>query len=391
MRIVRRALGCALNRALIAALAVCLAAASAMVVRSQDPDATWPSRIVDLPETAVQDKAPVVTTLCLQPEGPLLATAGDDHLVRIWDTQSGELLYRLSEHADWVRALAFSPDGRLLASGGNDRQILLWDPYRGEKDRVVAELPQAIAGLAFSPDGKLLAAVGFDETLRLYETGTWKLAKKLECPSGDVRAVAFSPDGTILAAGGRSGVVRTWSSQSWKVLRDVPAHERRVRGLAFSPDGSLLASCGEDGVVRFVRVTGDAAPTGAEVARTGGETEEVTADAAVVQLSARPVKLLAIAPCGAGLWATGGSDNAIRLWDIATRKLVGQLQGHTGSVVALDCRDGVLVSGSYDTTVRVWNVDDATSKPRTAADAENTEETPVRVGEAAARTSARGR
>jgi len=387
MRIARRAL----SRALTAALAVCLTALSAMVVRSQDPEAAWPSRIVDLPQTAVQDKAPVVTTVCLQPGGPLLATAGDDHLVRIWDTQSGELLYRLAEHADWVRALAFSPDGRLLASGGNDRQILLWDPYRGEKDRVVAELPCAIAGLAFSPDGSLLATVGFDDVLRLFDTGTWKLSRKLDCPSGDVRAVAFSPDGKILAAGGRSGVVRMWSALSWNVLRDVPAHERRVRGLAFSPDGSLLASCGEDGVVRIGKVTGDAEPTGAGIARTGVDAKEVSTDAALVQLSARPVKLLALASCGPGLWATGGSDNVVRLWDIATRKPVGQLQGHTGSVVALDCRDGVLVSGSYDTTVRVWNVEDAMSAAKTARDAKDIEESPVSVGAPAERTSARDR
>jgi WD40 repeat protein len=56
--------------------------------------------------------------------------------------------------------------------------------------------------------------------------------------------------------------------------------------------------------------------------------------------------------------ATGGSDNRIHIWDLNSRVVIKTLVGHTGSVAALAC-DGTgatLVSGSYDTTVRVWNL-----------------------------------
>ena len=55
--------------------------------------------------------------------------------------------------------------------------------------------------------------------------------------------------------------------------------------------------------------------------------------------------------------ATSGSDNEIRLWDLAKRQQTARLDGHTGSVSALAFDRGLLVSGSYDTTVRLWKID----------------------------------
>jgi WD40 repeat protein len=56
--------------------------------------------------------------------------------------------------------------------------------------------------------------------------------------------------------------------------------------------------------------------------------------------------------------ATGGSDNLIHIWDLETRQPISRLIGHTGTVATLAC-DGsgtVLVSGGYDTTLRIWHV-----------------------------------
>jgi WD40 repeat protein len=105
--------------------------------------------------------------------------------------------------------------------------------------------------------------------------------------------------------------------------------------LRFSPDGTSLATGGEDGVVRIW---------------------DVAKGTQAAQFSCRPAKVMALLYVTADLMATAGSDNLVCLWDVKTGRPTARIEGHTGTVAALACdKDGtLLVSGSFDTTVRVW-------------------------------------
>ena len=78
---------------------------------------------------------------------------------------------------------------------------------------------------------------------------------------------------------------------------------------------------------------------------------------ALTKFSCPSAKVLSMAVCGEHLIATGGSDNVVRIWNWQTQTEVDRLLGHTGSVATLayDPTSGVVLSGSYDTTVRVGN------------------------------------
>ena len=98
--------------------------------------------------------APVTTAISLQPGGRLLATGGDDHVVRIWDVETGRLVHTLSGHEDWIRDAEFSPDGSILATAGNDRRVLLWDAHTGQQLAALTRQKEAIASLVYRPDGR---------------------------------------------------------------------------------------------------------------------------------------------------------------------------------------------------------------------------------------------
>jgi len=153
---------------------------------------SWPSRVVQLPPDDEDQKPPVVTAVRLHREGQLLATAGDDHRVRVWNLADGKLVHKLDGHTDWVRTVDYSPDGRILASAGNDRQIIFWDAATGKQLDVLALHQAAIAAIRFSHDGKWLAAVGFEESVRLYDANTKQLTARLPAPCQDMRALTFS-------------------------------------------------------------------------------------------------------------------------------------------------------------------------------------------------------
>src|SRR5262245_52062488 len=69
--------------------------------------------------------------LAFSSDGALLAGAGRDGRVSLWDAATGRLLRVLGRHEAEVNGLAFSPDGRLLVTGGHDGQAMLWDTAAG--------------------------------------------------------------------------------------------------------------------------------------------------------------------------------------------------------------------------------------------------------------------
>jgi WD40 repeat protein len=57
------------------------------------------------------------------PNGELLATAGTDGTARLWDAETGKLLYILRGHDSFVNSACFSSNGRLLITASDDLAI----------------------------------------------------------------------------------------------------------------------------------------------------------------------------------------------------------------------------------------------------------------------------
>jgi WD40 repeat protein len=315
----------------------------------------WPSRALKLTADVDQHKPPVVTALRIHKDGRWLATAGDDHIVRIWSMADGSRLHRLANHTDWVRSVDYSPDGLTLVSAGNDRRIILWDAASGELRGELPRAKEAVAIVRYSHSGQSLVAAGFEQPLRVFDTASGEVAQTLDGTCRDMRAVAWSPDDQTLAAGGRCGKIRLYEAASGSGIRDIAAHQQRIRSLAFSPDGAYLASTGEDRTIHIVPLL-----QGAEDYR----------------LPIRPAKYMALAFYGPHHLAAAGSDNLVRLWDVAQQIEIGILAGHTGTIAALDCSGKVLASAGYDTTVRIWTITE-----NLAADGKPVERVGTRPGE----------
>jgi WD40 repeat protein len=332
------------------------------------------------------------------PDGRLLATASQDHTVRLWDVHDRSrprpLGAPLTGHRSWVSTAVFSPDGRTLVTAGDDETLRLWDVADPSDPEPLGAPVDGRGGtiyqVAVSADGNTVATANDDATVRLWDVrdrgNPVPAGEPLTGASGPVRTVAFSPDATKVVAGGDDGMVRVWTvGEPGSPGRAVRAHGATVHSVAFSPDGRLVAS-GGDKVVRLWRVGNGQAPVEAGQALVGH-----TASVWQVVFSPGGQQLASVASDGnARLWnvsdpaqasqigqpltghgggafsigfspdgrslATGTADNTVRLWSLPP----GVLVGHHSAVLGLGySRDGrTLASGSSDKTVRLWDMTD---------------------------------
>jgi WD40 repeat protein len=292
-------------------------------------------RAIQSPADGLRQYPAVITALDIHPDGKRVAAAGDDHVIRLWNVDDGTLVHRLVGHRDWIRALAFSPDGRTLVSSGNDRCVLLWDVNSGSLSERLAEYDHAIDAVAFSHGGQWVATAGFEDKLSIVDLAEGRAERAFACGCRDVRALVISDDDRYIALGGRDGIIRVWDVAESRLVREAAVHALRIRALEFAEAGTQIISGGED---RSVRIW-------------NWQTDDQS-----YTLPPQPAKILALVNCGPHVVATAGSDNIIRLWDLSARRELGQLTGHTGSVSALAFRDGILVSGGFDTFLRIWHV-----------------------------------
>ncbi len=152
-------------------------------------------------------------------------------------------------HFDHPRGNVFSPDGELLASGGDDDVVRIWDPATGKEVIALPGSGKGTMAVAFSPDGARLFTAGVDKRLRIWDVATWKDARTI-IPGGDsIQALSVSPNGSLVAAAMDWGVIRFWEVESGDELPELRIHPRFASSVAFRPDGGAFVSTGGDNSV----------------------------------------------------------------------------------------------------------------------------------------------
>jgi WD40 repeat protein len=214
-----------------------------------------------------------VFALASHPTEDTLITGGGDGQI-IWWPAAGEKpapIRRVQAHRGWVRSLAISPDGSIVASCGNDRMVRLWSFADGSP---LLELPGhelPVYRVLFTPKGRTLISADLGGRVIEWDHRPGKEARRIDAGKlskqnaagqgvdyGGVRDISLSGDGKYLACGGLieasnplgaisnpAVLVFDWQTgKESKLLRPKENVLGLVSGLRFHPSGFLIACSG---------------------------------------------------------------------------------------------------------------------------------------------------
>jgi len=184
-------------------------------------------------------------------DGKLVATAGYDGLVKVWDLQSRKLKVDLKQHKGWVRSLAFSPDGSQLASAGEDGKVCVWNTQDGTATVSVDAHKGSATAVAFSPDGKIFVTGGGDNLVKVWNAADGTAIQTLVGHEDTIWSIAYSPVRPQFVSTGADRTVRVWSAESFKQTGVFTGHKDWVTSASFNSDGTRLVTASLDGVIKL--------------------------------------------------------------------------------------------------------------------------------------------
>ncbi|MBI3944852.1 MAG: WD40 repeat domain-containing protein [Armatimonadetes bacterium] len=263
---------------------------AAAVVRGCSPAAAAPELVLQTGHSRA------IGYQIFSPDGALLATAGEDGLVKLWRAETGEVLHTFTDtlrvsrygpgfQSAGIAACAFSPDGSAFATAHRDGVARVWDRHTGALRYVARPPEEPLWGIAFADRGRLLVTTsgtddwmvrlwdaatgtptralpaaytagvargggvivaGLDGRVAFWDAATGARVGEVKVPDLLGRRWALSPDGTLMAAERLLrrdlGTIGVWDTRSGAHLRTLSGHDVGLTALRFSPDGTLLAS-----------------------------------------------------------------------------------------------------------------------------------------------------
>jgi WD40 repeat protein len=274
------------------------------------------------------------------PDGSLAVSGGKfGYKVMLWRVADGTLLWEAA-HESEVECVTFSPDGKRIATGGEDYFIRVWDVQTGEQLHAMEMTEAGFDGITWSPDGRYI--VGGDEAGNavFFDAETYAETDRINCGS-TINSLDFTADGLHLLVGGNiqtpdpagpggnryTGFAKIIDMGTREVMLDIGEQPGSIKSVRYSADEALFATGGFDNAARIFD------------ARTGE----------LVRTFVNPLKIeaLAFTPDGQYL-ATGGHEHAVSFYRLSDGELALKLP--TARVEYIDFTDNsrMMLTGHED-------------------------------------------
>eukprot|EP00301_Raphidiophrys_heterophryoidea_P027049 c9459_g1_i2.p1 GENE.c9459_g1_i2~~c9459_g1_i2.p1 ORF type:complete len:1010 (+),score=360.62 c9459_g1_i2:270-3032(+) len=166
----------------------------------------------------------------------------------------------ISAHSHYVVDAAFSEDGSRIVSGSKDNTAKVWDVQTGDEVSYLKGHSDGVARAVFTSDGGYVVTASADHTVRIWDSSLGTELVCLQGHSAGVNWVAVASDSSLLVSAGSDSKLVVWDLSGLGSGAEVKAservtlhgHSKEVFGCDVNPNNSARAvSGGSDGTLKL--------------------------------------------------------------------------------------------------------------------------------------------
>lgn len=280
-----------------------------------------------------------------QPNGKHLATL-HHNVVRLWRTDTWAHAVDL-RHNDYVSCLKFHPTRPLVITASNDRMIRVWGLHDGRLIRTIRGHVAPVNGLDVTPDGQSLWSLDQHGCLHAWDLSVqYQEHRQVQVPF-ECHRVRLSSNGRIIVAGGdgppNQRTIAVFDRAKDRLVMATPVTGSVNERIDVSQDGRLVASGSWDAPIEIRD-----ASSGELIRRMNGKFP------GLMSLSLTPDGRYVVA----AHYTTNGEPGRVAVWGVADGSLKHDKRIGKGNVWSVACHPGgkffLVVSTRYDEEKKQW-------------------------------------
>ena len=297
-----------------------------------------------------------VSCIAVDADGPVAVIGSVVGSIELWDLAECKRMRSVGRLAGAVTAVALSPARDIIAAGA-DGSLLVWGMDENAPRSLFRSAGNPVTAIAFGPDGR--QALGLRDGQLVLFDGAGNQLRRFRRHSGSITSISFDASGQMVLTGSGRPAVGEWLGNG-------------TVGVWDSADGSQRTIL--MGTLEGSPVVVALSPSGETVLRglVGGTVELFSGSPRKRRLLGHPETVRAAAfSYQSETVFTGCDDGTVRSWDVAQGQGRDVFDGHLGPVtcLALGGNGTMLLSGSLDNSVAVWDIDRPPAQVKVAGSA----------------------